>query len=174
MASLLCSNLKLVSIVGNATCIQDLMPLLNSIFDLTEMKDIVKQRLSTLNVQQKQKACLKASPMDEVLPRCIVQHIIGFNDDLRQTKLVNKIFHECCDSVQRLVLDVLRQQPTNWQSEFTNLHSDFKDNRIINVYPSAHYNTLPCAIEHAQPGDTLLIHQGVYEFHDSYNLYKNI
>eukprot|EP01083_Nonionella_stella_P273101 926387_1 len=123
MSSPRCSNLKLVSTVENARCIQDLMPLLNSIFNLTEMKDIVKQRLSTLNIQQKQKAYLKASPIDEVLPRCIVQHIIGFNDDLRQTELVNKTFHECCDSVQRLVL---RQQPMDWQSEFNNLHSDFK------------------------------------------------
>eukprot|EP01083_Nonionella_stella_P316336 1146487_1 len=138
---------------------------------MAEVKDIVKQRVSNMNIQQKRDLHLKVSPMDDVLPECIVQHVMGFNDDLRQIALVNKTFHQCCDSVQRLVL---RQKRTEWQTEFNDLHSDFKNNRIINVYPSTHQNTLPLAMEYAQSGDTLLIHQGVYQFQEPYVLKKNL
>eukprot|EP01083_Nonionella_stella_P073808 199817_1 len=171
MVSSLSINLKLVSLIETATCIQDLIPLLTNIFGLAEVKDIMKQRVSTMNIQQKRDLHLKVSPMDDVLPECIVQHVMGFNDDLRQIALVNKTFHQCCDSVQRLVL---RQKRTEWQTEFNDLHSDFKNNRIINVYPSTHQNTLPLAMEHAQSGDTLLIHQGVYQFQEPYVLKKNL
>eukprot|EP01083_Nonionella_stella_P077675 212237_1 len=131
------------------------------------MKDILKQRVT----QQKRDLYLKGSPMDDVLPQCIVQHVIGFNDDLRQIALVNKTLHKCCDSVQALVL---KKKKTDLQTEFNDLHSDFKDNRIIHVYPSTHHNTLCLAVEHAQSGDTLLIHQGVYEFQRRYKLDKSI
>eukprot|EP01083_Nonionella_stella_P134752 409942_1 len=174
MASSLSVNLKLVSLIESVTCIQDLMPFLNAMFGvspLTELKEIMKQRLSTMHIQQKHDLYLKASPMDEVLPQCIVEYVIGFNDDLRSIELVNKTFHKCCDSIQRRVL---RKKETEWQTEFNKLHSDFKDNRIINVYPSTHHNTLPLAIEHAQSGDTLLIHQGVYQFKEPYTLNKSI
>eukprot|EP01083_Nonionella_stella_P073809 199818_1 len=171
MVSSLSVNLKLVSLIERATCIQDLIPLLTNISCMAEIKDILKHRVSTMNIQQKRDLHLKVSPMDDVLPECIVQHVMGFNDDLRQIALVNKTFHQCCDSVQRLVL---RQKRTEWQTEFNDLHSDFKNNRIINVYPSTHQNTLPLAMEHAQSGDTLLIHQGVYQFQEQYALKKNL
>eukprot|EP01083_Nonionella_stella_P022693 62727_1 len=158
-------ELNLFSLIESATCIQDLTPLLNIVFSLDEMKNLTKKRVSIMDIHQKQDSYLKVSPMDEVLPHCIVQYVIGFNEDLRTIQLVNQTFHECCDSAQRLWL---RQQHTNWQAEFT------PDHRIINVYPSAHYNTLPLAIEHAQSGDTLIIHQGVYEFQQEYELDKNI
>eukprot|EP01083_Nonionella_stella_P258875 884295_1 len=171
MASSMSLNIKLISLVESATCIQDLTPLLNIVLGLTEIKDIVKQRLSVMNIPQKRDLYLKAAPMDELLPRHIVQYMIGFNEDLRQTALVNKTFHKCCQSAQRLLL---RQQQTDWQKEFTHLHSDFSNNRITNIYPSSHFNTLAFAIQHAKSGDTLLIHQGVYAFKQDYEVNKNI
>eukprot|EP01083_Nonionella_stella_P218317 782990_1 len=171
--SSVCINLELVSLIETATCIQDLTPLLSKVVGLAEMKDILKQRVSTMDIQQKRDLYFKGSPMDDVLPQCIVQSVIGFNDDLRQIALVNKTFHKCCDSVQALVL---KKKKTDLQTEFNDLHSDFKNNRIINVYPSTHHNinTLRLAMEHAQSGDTLLIHQGVYQFQEPYVLKKNL
>eukprot|EP01083_Nonionella_stella_P218318 782992_1 len=165
--SSVCINLELVSLIETATCIQDLTPLLSKVVGLAEMKDILKQRVSTMDIQQKRDLYFKGSPMDDVLPQCIVQSVIGFNDDLRQIALVNKTFHKCCDSVQALVL---KKKKTDLQTEFNDLHSDFKNNRIINVYPSTHHNinTLRLAMEHAQSGDTLFIHQGVYQLPRSY------
>eukprot|EP01083_Nonionella_stella_P009226 26678_1 len=169
--SSVCINLELVSLIETATCIQDLTPLLSKVVGLAEMKDILKQRVSTMDIQQKRDLYLKVSPMDDVLPQCIVQSVIGFNDDLRQIALVNKTFHKCCDSVQGLVL---KKKKTDLQTEFNDLHSDFKDSRIIHVYPSTYHNALRLAVEHAQSGDTLLIHQGVYEFQEHYKLNKSI
>eukprot|EP01083_Nonionella_stella_P170519 580457_1 len=171
MASSMSLNIKLISLVESATCIQDLTPLLNIVLGLTEIKDIVKQRLSVMNIPQKRDLYLKAAPMDELLPRHIVQYMIGFNEDLRQTALVNKTFHKCSKSSQRLLL---QQTVTVWQNEFNNLHSDLGNNRIINVYPSMRCNTLPLAIQHAQSGDTLIIHEGTYVFQQDYRMDKNI
>eukprot|EP01083_Nonionella_stella_P030667 84038_1 len=156
MSSPILITQTLVSVVERATCIQDLTSLLNSMFRLTEMKDIVKQRLSAMNISQKRDLHLKVSPMDELLPHDIIQYMVGFNDDLRNVALVNKTFHQCCKSSQRLFL---RQQQTDWEREFNALHSDFGNNRIINVYSSPNHN-LPLVIEHARSGDTLVIHQG--------------
>eukprot|EP01083_Nonionella_stella_P215137 774587_1 len=166
MASPVLLNQTLMSLIDSATCIQDIKPLWNTMFGLTEMKNIMKQRLSTMNIAQKRDLHLKVSPMDETLPHHIVQYLIGFNDDLRHISLVNKTFHKCCESSQRLFL---RQQETVWQKEFNALHSDFRNNRITHVYPSPHHNALILAMQHAQSGDTLLIHQGVYEFTKSYH-----
>eukprot|EP01083_Nonionella_stella_P076070 207085_1 len=109
-----------------------------------------------------------APPMDEVLPHDIVQCIVGLNDDLRHIELVNKTFHKCCKSAQRLLL---RQQETVWQKEFNQC---INNNRIINVYPSPHNNTLALAIQHAKSGDTLLIHKGVYQLQPGYEVNKSI
>eukprot|EP01083_Nonionella_stella_P030670 84045_1 len=171
MSSPILITQTLVSVVERATCIQDLTSLLNSMFRLTEMKDIVKQRLSAMNISQKRDLHLKVSPMDELLPHHIIQYMVGFNEDHRNVALVNKTFHKCSQSAQRLLL---RQQQTDWQREFNDLHSDFGNNRITHVYSSTHQNTLPLAIEHAQEGDTLIIHQGVYEFEGEYAMDKNI
>eukprot|EP01083_Nonionella_stella_P174279 603699_1 len=163
MASPVLLNQTLMSLIDSATCIQDIKPLWNTMFGLTEMKNIMKQRLSTMNIAQKRDLHLKVSPMDETLPHHIVQYLIGFNDDLRHISLVNKTFHKCCESSQRLFL---RQQQSDWQKEFNELHPDFGNNRIVNVYPSSlsHVNPLRLAMQHAQSGDTLLLHQGIYEF----------
>eukprot|EP01083_Nonionella_stella_P030672 84050_1 len=173
MASALSLNLKLDSLIEGATCIDDLTPLLNSIFGLEEIKDLLKQRISTMNIQRQQNMYLKAAPMDDVLPHCILQHTIGFIEDLRDIALVNKAFHKCCDSIQRLLI---KQKETDWQTEFTDLHSDFNDGRIIHVYPdpSWRHNMLQRAIQYAQSGDTLLIHEGNYEFNHAYELNENI
>eukprot|EP01083_Nonionella_stella_P030671 84046_1 len=171
MASALSLNLKLDSLIEGATCIDDLTPLLNSIFGLEEIKDLLKQRISTMNIQRQQNMYLKAAPMDDVLPHCILQHTIGFIEDLREITLVNKAFFKCCGSIQRLFI---KQKETDWQAEFTDLHSDFNDRRIINVYPSCQNNVLPLAIEHARSGDTLLIHEGIYVFGDEYEMNKNM
>eukprot|EP01083_Nonionella_stella_P259559 886099_1 len=171
MSSPILITQTLVSLVERATCIQDLTPLLNSMFRLTEMKDIVKQRLSAMNISQKRDLHLKVSPMDELLPHHIIQYMVGFNEDHRNVALVNKTFHKCSQSAQRLLL---RQQQTDWQREFNDLHSDFGNNRITHVYSSPHHNTLRPAIEHAHAGDTLIIHQGVYEFEGEYEVEKNI
>eukprot|EP01083_Nonionella_stella_P217879 781848_1 len=171
MAATISINMRLTSLIENATCIQDLTPLLNIMFRLTEMKDMMKQQLSTMNISQKHDLYLKASPMDHVLPHHILQYIIGFNEDLRHSALVNKTFHTCYKSAQRLLL---RRQQTDWQKEFNHLYSDFDNNRIINVYPSPHYNVLTLATQHARPGDTLLIHQGVYQFEQKYEVNKDI
>eukprot|EP01084_Bolivina_argentea_P058742 107242_1 len=146
MSSPILITQTLVSLVERATCIQDLTSLLNSMFRLTEMKDIVKQRLSAMNISQKRDLHLKVSPMDELLPHHIIQYIFGFNEDHRNVALVNKTFHKCSQSAQRILL---RQQQTDWQREFNDLHSDFGNNRITHVYSSPHHNTLPLAIEHA-------------------------
>eukprot|EP01083_Nonionella_stella_P104579 299945_1 len=124
-----------------------------------------------MDISEKTNLHFKVSPMDEVLPHHIVQYMIGFNEDQRNVALINKTFHQCCKSSQRLFL---RQQQTDWEREFNALHSDFGNNRIINVYSSPHHNTLPLAIEHAQSGDTLVIHQGVYEFQEEYVMNKSI
>eukprot|EP01083_Nonionella_stella_P282726 962069_1 len=155
MASPMLINQTLMSLTESATSIQDLTPLLNSMFRLTEMKDIVQQRLSTMNISEQTDLHFKVSPMDEVLPHHIVQYMIGFNEDPRHIALVNKTLHQCCKSSQRLFL---RQQQTDWEREFNDLQSDFGNNRIINVYSSPHHNTLPLAIERARSGDTLVIH----------------
>eukprot|EP01083_Nonionella_stella_P148544 470381_1 len=131
MSSPILITQTLVSLVERATCIQELTPLLNSMFRLTEMKDIVKQRLSAMNISQKRDLHLKVSPMDELLPHHIIQYMVGFNEDHRNVALVNKTFHKCSQSAQRLLL---RQQQTDWQREFNDLHSDFGNNRITHVY----------------------------------------
>eukprot|EP01084_Bolivina_argentea_P058743 107244_1 len=146
MSSPILITQTLVSLVERATCIQDLTSLLNSMFRLTEMKDIVQQRLSTMNISEKTNLHFKVPPMDEVLPHHIVQYMIGFSEDQRNVALVNKTFHQCCKSSQRLFL---RQQQTDWEREFNDLQSDFGNNRITHVYSSPHHNTLPLAIEHA-------------------------
>eukprot|EP01083_Nonionella_stella_P149286 473865_1 len=104
MASPMLINQTLMSLIESATCIQDLTPLLNSMFGLTGLKDIVKQRLSAMNISQKTDLHFKVSPMDEVLPHHIVQYMIGFSEDQRNVALVNKTFHQCCKSSQRLFL----------------------------------------------------------------------
>eukprot|EP01083_Nonionella_stella_P080735 221967_1 len=169
MASSMFIDAKLISLVERATCVQDLTPLLNVIFGVAEMKNLVKQKLSTMYTQQKQSLYAKASPMDDVLPEHIVQYMIGFTD-LRNLDLVNKSFQKCCNSVKRLVI---RQYETNWQKEFNDL-SDFSKNKIINVYPSQHYNHLPLAIQHAQSGDTLLLYPGTYIYYDAMSIDKSI
>eukprot|EP01083_Nonionella_stella_P170518 580454_1 len=127
----------------------------------------------TMGTEEKQDLHLKALPIDELLPHHVIQYMIGFNGDLRHIELVNKTFHKSCKSSQRLFL---RQQQTDWQKEFNDLHSDFGSNRMLNVYPSPRplCNTLALAIRHAQSGDTLLIHEGVYVFEESYEMDKNI
>eukprot|EP01083_Nonionella_stella_P182727 658190_1 len=166
-------NLKLDSLIEGTTCIRVLTSLLNSICSLEEIKGFVKQRVSAMDIEQKQNLYLKAAPMDDVLPHCILQHTIGFIEDLRDIALVNKAFHKCCDSIQRLLI---KQKETDWQTEFTDLHSDFNDGRIIHVYPdpSWRHNMLQRAIQYAQSGDTLLIHEGNYEFNHAYELNENI
>eukprot|EP01083_Nonionella_stella_P151419 483721_1 len=172
MASPTLINQTLMSLIESAECIQDLIPFLKTLFGVQEMKDIIKHRLSTRNISQKRDLHLKVSPMDELLPHHIIQYLVGFNDDLRHIALVNKTFHKGCNSSQRVLL---RQQQTDWEKEFNALHSDFTNkNRIINVYPSPHHNTLSLAIAYAQSGDTLLIHQGVYQFQEYYQVNKNI
>eukprot|EP01083_Nonionella_stella_P174278 603690_1 len=137
MSSSILITKTLMSHIESATCIQDLIHLLNSMFRLTEMKDIVQQRLSTMNISEKTNLHFKVSPMNELLPHHIIQYIFGFNEDHRNVALVNKTFHKCSQSAQRLLL---RQQQTDWQREFNDLHSDFGNNRIINVYSSPHHN----------------------------------
>eukprot|EP01083_Nonionella_stella_P149287 473870_1 len=112
MASPMLINQTLMSLIESATCIQDLTPLLNSMFRLMEMKDLVKQRLSAMNISQKRDLHFNVSPMDELLPHHIIQYMIGFNEDLRNVALVNKTFHKCSQSAQLLLL---RQQQTDWQ-----------------------------------------------------------
>eukprot|EP01083_Nonionella_stella_P019146 53227_1 len=119
----------LLNLIESAKCVEDLNPLMNAMFGLKNMKDTMKQHLSTMNVSQKRDLHLKASPIDDVLPHHIVQHMIGFNDDLRPTALVNKTFHKCCKSSQRIFL---RQQQTDLEKEFNDLHPDFGNNRIVN------------------------------------------
>eukprot|EP01083_Nonionella_stella_P214800 773646_1 len=172
MASSTLINMKLISLIDSATCIQDLTPLLTGMFELTQnvLKDILKQQLSTMDIAQTYELHLKAWPMDDILPHHIVQYMIGFSGDFT-VALVNKTFNQCCKSAQRIVL---RQQKTDLQQEFNDLHLDLTNNSIINVYPSPHRNMLSLAIEHAQAGDTLLIHEGVYEFQQDYQLSKNI
>eukprot|EP01083_Nonionella_stella_P099095 278670_1 len=162
MASPKFIDAKLTSFIESVTCVADLTPLLDVMFGLTEMKNLVKQKLSIMNAQQKQKLYVKAAPMDEVLPEHIVQYMIGFTD-LKNLELVNKSFRKYCNSVKRFVI---RQGQTKWEKEFNELHSDLRNKRIINVYPSPHYNTLPLAIRHAQSGDTLLLFPGTYSYVD--------
>eukprot|EP01083_Nonionella_stella_P199082 730308_1 len=107
MASPSLINQTLMSLIDSTTCIKDLTPFMNIMFGLTEMKDIVKHRLSGMNISQKRDLHFKVSPMDELLPHRIVQYMIGFNEDLRPIALINKTFHKCCKSLQRLLL---RQQ----------------------------------------------------------------
>eukprot|EP01083_Nonionella_stella_P119176 356118_1 len=125
----------------------------------------------TMGTEEKQDLHLKALPIDELLPHHVIQYMIGFNGDLRHIELVNKTFHKCSKSSQRLLL---QQTVTVWQNEFNDLHSDLGNNRIINVYPSMRCNTLPLAIQHAQSGDTLIIHEGTYVFQQDYRMDKNI
>eukprot|EP01083_Nonionella_stella_P280658 954762_1 len=173
MSSPMLITQALVSLIENATCVQDLTPLLNAMFNsrLTEIKNIAKQRLSAMNISQKRDLHFKVSPMDELLPHDIIQYMVGFNDDLRNVALVNKTFHKCCKSARILFL---RQQQTDWQLEFNDLHSDFGNNRIVNVFSSPHQNTLSLAIQRAQSGDTLVIHEGVYAFQEEYEMDKSI
>eukprot|EP01083_Nonionella_stella_P187793 690897_1 len=100
MSSSILITQTLMSLIESATCIQDLTPLLNSMFGLTGLKDIVKQRLSAMNISQKRDLHFTVSPMDELLPQHIVQYMIGFNEDPRHIALVNKTFHQCCKSPQ--------------------------------------------------------------------------
>eukprot|EP01083_Nonionella_stella_P117404 349854_1 len=117
---------------------------------------------SAMNISQKHVLHFKVSPMHELLPHDILQYMIGFNEDLRNVALVNKTFHRCSRSEQRLFL---RQQQTDWEREFNdNCLIDFAKGRIINVYSSPRRNTLSLATQHARSGDTLVIHQGVYPF----------